>query len=849
MLSANPDFHVVLLRGLRGDDDLGLREWLPQCISSPFRVKKRSKENFVRQLAQLKQLRRSGGLRKEAAGRVAQGQSMLDLVKFEANVVEETVRAARLVRFGAFEVDLRTGELCKDGSKLKLTGQPFQVLTILLEKPGEVVTREELQKRLWPDTFVDVDHNLNSAINKIREVLGDSAESPRFVETLPRRGYRFIASLDGDSHSAGPATTTTTDTAAPRRWRILGASLLGALTLLAGTGFLVYKGRHAPPSPRQRTLTRVTFDDGLQIGATWSPDGRYIAYSSDRGGKFDIWVQQISGGDPVQITKGPGHHWQPDWSSDGKYIAYRSEEGEGGLYIVPALGGVGLERRISSFGYFPRWSPDSSQILFQTHFAPIDQLNKFYVAHIDDSPPSEVLVEFLAQHKVWPAAAIWHPDGKRVSVWVSSLDRGHQLSSDAAPSPGIWTVPISGGEAIKMEIAPAIKNELEEIANGNVGGEHLGEFSFSWSPSGKALYFECGYRGAINIWKMTIEPETLRATAVERLTTGPGPDGSLAISGDGRQLAFTAKSQQMRNWLFPFDANIGRITDKGQPITAAGRTALLPNLSRDGKHVAFCVRRGGVFELWEKSLLDGREAPIIADENSRVGPLWSPDGLRLVYERKKSSEAMPHQMMIWSSQTHTEEPLTTLSEMYAFDWSPDGAALLVTASIDTRGEIWLLPVAAAPHAETMARRITSDSKHDLYQPHFSTKGRWIAFEAVGNSPTIAESTLYVVPATGGPWTRITDGKHWDDKPRWSPDGKTIYFVSGRGGVFNVWGIHFDPAQGKPVGEPFKVSAFDGHGPMIPLWIGLVAPSLSESKLVLNMAEVSGSIWVLDNVDR
>ena len=80
--------------------------------------------------------------------------------------------------------------------KLKFAGQPFQVLSILLERPGEVVTREELQKRLWPDTFVDVDHNLNTAINKIREVLGDSAESPRFVETLPRRGYRFIGELE-----------------------------------------------------------------------------------------------------------------------------------------------------------------------------------------------------------------------------------------------------------------------------------------------------------------------------------------------------------------------------------------------------------------------------------------------------------------------------------------------------------------------------------------------------------------------------------------------------------------------------------------------------------------------------
>jgi len=110
--------------------------------------------------------------------------------------MDETQSRPRLIRFGVFEANLRTGELRKGGMKLKFGGQPFQVLAILLERPGDVVTREELQKRLWPDSFVDVEHNLNTAVNKIREVLGDSAESPRFVETLPRRGYRFIGELE-----------------------------------------------------------------------------------------------------------------------------------------------------------------------------------------------------------------------------------------------------------------------------------------------------------------------------------------------------------------------------------------------------------------------------------------------------------------------------------------------------------------------------------------------------------------------------------------------------------------------------------------------------------------------------
>jgi TolB-like protein len=116
--------------------------------------------------------------------------------------VNDHSHAPHQVRFGTFDVDLATGELWKSGRRLKLTGQPFSVLAILLERPGEVVSREQFQRRLWPDTFVDVDHNLNTAINKIREALGDSKERPRFVETLSRRGYRFIAPIE----SADPQT-------------------------------------------------------------------------------------------------------------------------------------------------------------------------------------------------------------------------------------------------------------------------------------------------------------------------------------------------------------------------------------------------------------------------------------------------------------------------------------------------------------------------------------------------------------------------------------------------------------------------------------------------------------------
>jgi Tol biopolymer transport system component/DNA-binding winged helix-turn-helix (wHTH) protein len=552
----------------------------------------------------------------------------------------EAGRQSRLVRFGVFEADLQAGELRKAGAKLKLSGQPFQVLTILLEHPGEVVTREELQKRLWPDTFVDVDHNLNTAINKIREVLADSAESPRYVETLPRRGYRFIAPVESDRPDA---TSVRKDTIQEGGWRAKALRfglLSSAVILLASAGVFLYKRLQTPVPQAQRTLTRVTFDDGLQIGVTWSPDSRFIAYSSDHGGKFDIWVQQISGGDPLQITKGPGNNWQPDWSPDGKWIAYRSEDGEGGLYMIPALGGAGLVRKVTTFGYYPRWSPDSSKILFQT--SPFRVETRFYLATLDGNPPHEILAGLSALYRISPISATWHPDGKRVTVWLWGQ----------APSPNFLTAPVAGGTAVRSEIAPAIARQLGEISGNQLTWIFSGyaDLKFSWAPSGRAIYFERTFRDARNFWKMSIDPETLRATAIERLTTGPGLDTEFAVSPDGKKIAFTEESRHIRGWLLPFDASRGQVLGPGQAVTSLGIEAWLLNLSRDGKKVAFVSNRAGIRQIEERALQVGPEAPVVADAEaySRTYPQWSPDGTRLVYFREAYSTGQG-QLMLWSS--------------------------------------------------------------------------------------------------------------------------------------------------------------------------------------------------------
>jgi Tol biopolymer transport system component/DNA-binding winged helix-turn-helix (wHTH) protein len=765
-------------------------------------------------------------------------KSMLDLVRFEANVVEEFVRAPRLVRFGAFEVDLRAGELRKGGAKLKLTGQPFQVLTILLEQPGGVVTREELQKRLWPDTFVDVEHNLNTAINKIREALGDSAESPRFVETLPRRGYRFIAPVNGASARILAAEVEGSGASLVGRrpsWILRVSISFAAIALLTAAGFFFYQRLRLPAQSVQRALTRLTFDDGLQIGATWSPDGRFIAYSSNRGGKFDIWMQQVSGGDPVQVTKGPGQNWQPDWSPNGRFIAYRSEDDEGGLFIVPALGGAGLERKVSPFGYYPRWSPDGAQILFQT--TPMGIGANFYVVGLDGSAPHEVLVEMMASR--YGISAAWHPDGKRISVWVLELP--------PTLIPAFWTAPVAGGPAVKTEISPEVL-KMAAFATGEEFNKWADfDFKFSWAPSGKAIYFERTLRRAKNIWRMSVDPGTLRAIAIERLTTGPGVDSELSLSPDANKLAFTGEAQRIRGWIFPFDAASGRIIGTGKAVTSPGIEAWQQSLSPDGKKLVFSGLRGGKWELRETLLADGQETPIATDDSYQLRcPLWSPDGARLAFMRDKILTG-ESQVMIWSARSRSDEPLTAPSQLnqFPFGWDPNGKWLLLSQhNPDTRrDEIWRLPAGESAHANGVARKLLGDTAYDFYQSHYSPDGQWIVFEAVRNS----QSILYVMPASGGSWNRITEGKHWDDKPLWSPDGKAIYFLSERGGFFNAWGIHFDPMTGQSVGKAFPVTSFDSPSLMVPIRIPGVDISLNQEKLALTMEERSGSIWVLDNV--
>jgi dipeptidyl aminopeptidase/acylaminoacyl peptidase len=352
---------------------------------------------------------------------------------------------------------------------------------------------------------------------------------------------------------------------------------------------------------------------------------------------------------------------------------------------------------------------------------------------------------------------------------------------------------------------------------------------------------------------VTIDPQTLRWVAgPEPLTVGVGNDTDIAISPDGKRLAYATRTETNRAWSLPFDARAGIIKGQGQPITPAGINPGGLNLSPDGKKFAYVAIRSGSqkVELWEKSLADSHET-LLAVSGTVYTPSWSRDGSRIAYRTVRPATPFREGFSILALPAGggDETVIASGADDLIWDWSADGQWILVTTDRNSPrkfGQLCLYPLSASPHAETQMRVITSSPEYNLFQARISPDDRWICFvgQKVGDTQDI-----YVVSTSGGAWTRITEGKYWDDKPHWSPDGKTIYFISKRGGFLNVWGIRFDPTQGKPVGEPFRVTSFENPGRMIPNCTVFTELGIAANRLVLPLMEVSGSIWILENVDR
>ncbi len=342
------------------------------------------------------------------------------------------------VRFGPYEADFQTQEFWKDGVRTKLSGQPLQVLEVLLAKPGHLVTRAELQSRLWPEgTFTDFNHSLNAAVNKLREALDDSADHPRFIETLPRRGYRFIGAIAPLPWSDLPGPVSPNPVLVPllpkdnapiaiipaspqpkvrTRFAALGAGLViagligafvlrsssvggGARSQISAGSISTKQSADVGVDPSEQVQSKINAEasvipsshpgafasdqsrtprelghevlerieiiipgDSGNAAPQFSPDGRHIAFMSNRSGPWQVWVANADGSDPWQLST-TASAGTPRWSPDSRYIAYDAPSDEGTSIFVTAADDPQSRRQLVP-GSVPSFSRDGKWIYF-----------------------------------------------------------------------------------------------------------------------------------------------------------------------------------------------------------------------------------------------------------------------------------------------------------------------------------------------------------------------------------------------------------------------------------------------------------------------------------------------------
>jgi serine/threonine protein kinase/Tol biopolymer transport system component len=594
----------------------------------------------------------------------------------------------------------------------------------------------------------------------------------------------------------------------------------------------------ATPSspPVQRNLTRLTFGPGLQTDVTFSPDGRFVAYTSDTAGNFDIWVQPVRGGEPVQITKSPADDTEPDWSPDGSTIAFRSEREGGGLFTVSALGGT--ERRLLQWGYRPKFSPgDGSLILFSSVSRSVNRFAnpKLYLLTLDGSEPREI-VSSSRQHLLNLYGWEWYPLGQVLCLSAQTQDG----AQDAL------LVPIDGKPPTVIKAGDS---------------RFAGTEGFVWSPTGESVFFEAlTDNGVGNIWRAQYDRAERLFRNPERLTTDTGTDWRIALTRDGHQVGFTLRSRDVRLRSYEVDWQRKALTSDGVALTEEGVQVGDAAYSEDGSRVIYTARRTGdpLDEVRVQALTHTASPRVFThDQQGRIFFAWSRSGESLAYSRQRIINGTYNFELVRADVKGGNEVAvrgpTPLEYAGPSDWSSDDRFILGSLFRKNKAEEVLAPgssiVLWPASSRSEPRVVTTDPKYFLTQARYSPDRRWISISA---DPGAADgpNRVGLVTAAGGKWRPITNSEEWADKPRWSIDGTILCFVTNRaaGRAFNVWCGNFDGTSGEVL-QLVQITKFGALRTAVSLepWSGSIF--VGGNHLILPIVQTTGSLWMLDNVDK
>jgi Tol biopolymer transport system component/DNA-binding winged helix-turn-helix (wHTH) protein len=642
------------------------------------------------------------------------------------------------IRFGLFEANLETGELRKSGTRIRIQAQPFRILSMLLERPGEVVTREEIQHRLWGnDTIVDFDHSLGTAINKIREALGDSAENPRFIETLARRGYRFIAPVSIPEpqppaipfvleHAPAEPKAATPAPSARSRWIAAGTVAVGAgLAFLAG--IRVASAPAVPPLVAQVTFSgRVSpGDPQFESLPGTATDGSRIYFSQIENGRSEMAQALIADGETSTLAV-PAEIAAPslgDISPDGSKLLLRNHLATGAeqaLWIVSTIGGEA--RRIPGIlAHDATWMPDGQHILYASG-------NDLLVAREDGMEKR--------QFATFPGRAFWlrwSPNGKVLRLTLLN-SQNHTTA--------LWEIPSTGRDAHAL------------LTGWN---SPSAECCGSWTADGRFFVFQATRDGQSNLWRLDEKRGLLSRSGPVLITNGPLSYQAPITSRQGDRIFFIGLNT--RSELLSYDAKRSIFVPYLSDLSNARRV----EYSRDQQWVSWIQQDDG--SLW-RSRLDGSQRVQLTARPMQVFMMhWSADGRQIVMMGREPGKT-------WKLYTVDTEgghlqPLLTEDRNEADpDWSADGKTIVFGRLPELMAEesqpkaIYLI--------DTNTKQVRQlPGSEGFFSPRWSPDGRYIA------ALSLDQTKMMLYDTTAKTWRMLAQENIAD--PVWSHDGKSIFF--------------------------------------------------------------------------
>jgi Tol biopolymer transport system component len=646
----------------------------------------------------------------------------------------------------------------------------------LLEVDGRVVTRDELRSALWPEeTFVDFEHSVNTAIKKLRKALGDSAENPTYIETVPKVGYRFLAPVGWDcdpenSHAPQPGSALVVpDQAVLQRQRPRGSGvLIGAfvMALVVGSSvaLLLYRGslfRSRAPEP---SLSLAVASLGEKYSPSLSPDGKQLAYSwnGGSGSHFSIYVKLLGNEEPLRLTRHDSIDFNPVWSPDGHYIAFcRIKQGETGIYMLAALGGA--ERKIRDahwdqrdfdqvFWYFGRlsWSPDGKLLAFSDRVSGNEPTSIYLLAL--DSLATQKLTSPGLPGDYNP---MFSPDGKTLA-----FNRGSQGVTS------IYTIPVAGG------------SDERRLATGPQFG-----WGLAWTSDGREIVFgRAGWLARSGwLWKISAnggEPQRLQF----------GQEGT-EPSIRGNRLIYARQVTNVNIWRKQL--NSGDSSAPGSRFLSSTAIESGPQYSPDGNTIAFESTRSGSYEVWT-CRSDGSNLIQLTHLNNVTGtPRWSPDGKQIAFDSRAAGNA---DIFVMDSQGASLHKLTdeTSAEVVP-SWSQDGRWINFASDRSGRWEVWKMPSSGGPGVQVTYRGgygafESRDGKFLYYTKYPSIPGIWRMPIAGGEESLVIPN---FEPDLWGYWAIVFNGIYYLDTTA-EPAITFVDFKSGQ--KTRLFGLESRPAR-------------------------------------------------------